>query len=171
MSVTELSIRTDRLHMRHALTSDAAFFCQLMNDPDWLAFIGDRNIHDERAAADYIVNHTQAAYERRGIGMCVVTLDDVPIGLCGLNLRQHLTQVDLGFAFLPDYRRNGYAFEAASASILHARNTLGLQELIAITLPENTISQRLLTRLGFRFARLLEPNEQGEVLALYQQTL
>lgn len=171
MNRPHLSIHTKRLQLRHATANDAGFFFELMNDPDWLKFIGDRNINNHRDAEHYILNNTQPAYERDGMGMYVVMLGDIAIGLCGLNQRKHLTQTDLGFAFLPPYRRAGYALEAATASIALARETLQLAELIAITLPENTPSQRLLTRLGFDFARLLEPDDRGEKLALYHQTL
>jgi hypothetical protein len=53
-------------------------------------------------------------YERVGYGMYVVTLkgSGESIGTCGLIKRDELEDVDIGFAFLPQYRGRGFAFES-----------------------------------------------------------
>jgi len=74
----------------------------------------------------------------------------VPVGLSGLIKRDALEDVDLGYAFLPRHRGQGYAFEAARAVVAHAR-TLGIPRLVAITTPGNAASIALLLRLGMCF--------------------
>jgi RimJ/RimL family protein N-acetyltransferase len=89
---------------------------------------------------------------RYGHSMYVVELKDsrVPIGMCGLIKRETLVDVDIGYAFLPDYRGQGYAWEAARATVEHAR-ALGITRLAGITSPANVASNELLKKLGLRF--------------------
>jgi len=96
-----------------------------------------------------------------------VAEDGVPIGMCGLIKRDALPDIDLGFAFLPAYRGNGYAFEAAQAAIDFAWRRLGLGRVVAITAPDNDDSVRLLERLGFRFERMLRLSDDAKAVRLY----
>ncbi len=71
--------------------------------------------------------------------------------MCGLIQRDTLPDVDIGFAFLPRYRAQGYALEAAQATVQFARNVLKLPRLAAITTPDNASSQKLLGKLGMHW--------------------
>ncbi|MEL6870977.1 MAG: GNAT family N-acetyltransferase [Pseudomonadota bacterium] len=171
MSIAPRILRTKRLVVREAETQDAPFLLQLMNDPDWHRFIGDRGVRDVAAAGDYIEQRVRAAYATDGMGMRVVTIDNKPIGLCGINQRDYLDDADIGFAFLPEYRRAGYAFEACAEILTLAKDVVGLKQLIAITLPSNKASHGLLEKLGFVFRRILPPDADGDELALFQRAL
>lgn len=43
--------------------------------------------------------------------------------MCGLVKRETLDDVDIGFAFLPEFEGKGYAFESSSAVIEYAKNS------------------------------------------------
>lgn len=141
---------TKRLHLRRLAEDDAAFILALVNDPAWLRHIGDRNVHSLDDAIGYIRNGPGASYARHGFGLwCVTDKDDgTPIGLCGLLQRDALTDPDIGFAYLPAYRGQGFAAEAAKATLAFARDDLGLARVLAIVHPDNPDSIRLLERLG-----------------------
>lgn len=159
-------IETDRLILRHLTTEDAAFILALVNDPSWLRFIGDNGVRTLEDASNYIVNGPMAMYDRMGFGLYLTELKDdhTPIGLCGLIKRDTLEDVDIGFAFLPQFRSQGYAYEAASAVVAYGRQVLGLQRIVAITSLDNQRSARLLEKLGLRFERLITlTNETQEV--------
>jgi len=143
--------RTARLVLRRLTEADGAFYCRLANDPDWLRNIGDRNVPTPAAAAKFIRTKTLPGYEALGFGMYLVARKDdgKPLGLAGLVQRDTLPGPDLGFAFLPEARGQGYALEAARAVVEHAR-TLGIERLLAIVSPHNTASSRLLEKLGFK---------------------
>ena len=96
---------TDRLALRHVCTEDAAFMRELVNEPSWLRFIGDRRVRTLEDAESYIARSFQAAYERLGFGLYLVELkeDGAAAGICGLVKRDYLDDVDIGFAFLPRY--------------------------------------------------------------------
>ena len=166
-------LSTERLLLRHLTEEDADFIVALMNDPDWLRFIGDRGIRTAEDARGYIASGPADMYARLGFGLYAVELRDegTPIGICGLIKRDWLEAVDLGFAFLPRFRGAGYAYEAAAATVEHARSPLGLDRLMAIVSPENADSVRLLGKLGMAFERMAQPPGAGGEVCVYGRAL
>jgi RimJ/RimL family protein N-acetyltransferase len=146
-------LETERLILRRLSADDGAFILGLLNDPAWLRFIGDKGVRNLEDARNYILTGPMDMYARLGFGLYLTERksDAAPIGICGLIKRDTLEDVDIGFAFLPDFRRKGYAREAAAAVMEHARSAFGLRRLVAITSPDNEASIRLLEKLGLRF--------------------
>ena len=161
-------LRTERLRLRHMRVDDAAFMLGLLNDPSWLRFIGDRGVRTVEAARDYIRKGPADMVRRLGFGFYVVELkqNGCPVGVCGLAKRDFLDDVDIGYAFLPQYWGQGYAFEAASGVLAHAKNDIGLRRIVATVRPDNAASIALLEKLGLRFERALDRPEGG-ALHLY----
>ncbi len=160
-------LETERLNLRELNVEDAAFVLQLVNEPEWLRFIGDRGVHTLDAATGYILNSFLGMYARLGFGMWLVERkeDGAAIGICGLIKRDALEDIDLGFAFLAGYRRKGYAFEATTATTAYAKNTLSLGRILAIVSPDNDASRSLLAKLGFRFEQMTRlPTGTAEVM-------
>jgi RimJ/RimL family protein N-acetyltransferase len=162
-------LETERLSLRWLSDADAPFILALLNEPSWLQFIGDKNVHSLDDARAYLAKGPVDMYRRLGFGLFLVELKHgaTPIGLCGLIKRDALKDVDLGFAFLPAFWGQGYAREAASAVMEHGRKALGLGRLVAITTPGNESSIRLLEKVGFRFEQMIKLSEEGEVLKLF----
>jgi len=162
-------LETERLVLRRLDTGDAAFIRRLVNDPSWLRYIGDRGVRTLEDAGNYLRDGPLAMYARHGFGLNLVeTKDDrQPIGLCGFVKRETLPDVDLGFAFLPEYWGKRYAFESASAMMTHGRSVLELARIVAITAQDNLASIRLLERLGFAFERTVRLGDDDEELRLY----
>jgi ribosomal-protein-alanine N-acetyltransferase len=150
-------LRTERLVLRQFRKDDAPFIIELVNDPAWLRYIGDKNIRSLPDAIHYLETGPQAMYARYGFSLYAVELKGAGkrIGMCGLIKRESLADVDLGFAFLPAYRSLGYAYEATAATLQYAKASVGLSRIVAITSPDNAPSIKLLERLGFRFETLI----------------
>jgi RimJ/RimL family protein N-acetyltransferase len=148
---------------------DSAFIHELVNEPSWIRFIGDKGVKTEQDALRYIENGPMTMYKRRGFGLYIVELKDgrEPVGICGLIKREGLDDVDLGFAFLPRFWRNGYAFESAAAVMAYGRTALGLRRIVAILSRDNHRSRKLLQRLGFSFERTVKLQPDDEELDLY----
>jgi len=161
-------IETQRLALRRLTTQDAGFILDLLNDPDFLRFIGDKGVRTREDAEAYIRSGPMDSYARLGFGLLLVTLKPAlrPIGMCGLLKRDWLDDVDLGFAFLPAFRRHGYASEAAAAILASARENFGLRRVVAIATPDNAASIALLVKLGFRSERRVRPPHEGAELEL-----
>jgi RimJ/RimL family protein N-acetyltransferase len=159
-------LETDRLILRRLSPDDAAFILELLNDPAWLRFIGDRGVRTLEDAHTYILNGPMAMYARLGFGLYLSELkgSGVPIGICGLIKRDSLEDLDIGFALLPKFRGEGYAYEAASATMAYGKNVLGLKRIVAITSPDNQVSAGLLKRLGLKFERMVRlPGDPRDV--------
>jgi RimJ/RimL family protein N-acetyltransferase len=166
-------LETERLSLRRLTAEDAEFILELLNDPSWLRFIGDRGVRTLDAARDYILNTLVAMYERLGFGLYLTELKGggAPVGICGLIKRDSLEDVDIGFAFLPEFRGRGYAYESALAVMAYGKRTLGLNRLAAITSPDNYVSARLLEKLGFNFERTVKLSDDGAEVSLFASTL
>ena len=158
-------LETARLRLRELTLDDAPFALRLLNDPAWLQCIGDRGVRTLDDAREYLANGPIKMYREHGFGLWLVEAQagGVPAGICGLIKRPLLDDVDLGYAFLPEFRGRGYASESATAALAHGRDALGLRRIVAICKPANAPSIALLTRLGFRLERTIAfPSAQDE---------
>ena len=166
-------LKTERLVLRHLGPDDAPFILRLLNEPSWLENIGDRGVRTIADAQRYMDKGPIEMYGRLGFGLYLVCVaaSDTPIGLCGLLKRATLDDVDLGFAFLPDYWGRGYARESSTAVLSYARNTLNLARIVAITTCGNDSSRKLLERLGFSLERQVRLEPDVVELLLYAKAV
>ena len=164
--------RTARLRLRTASLDDTAFYYTLVNDPAFIEHIGDRGIRSLDDARQALLAGPIAMQETRGHSLYMVELKDqgspdghVAIGMCGLIKRDTLDEIDIGYAYLPEWRGQGYAFEAARA-VLDYAPTIGIRRLLAITSPNNLASNGLLRKLGMNFVHFthLVPEDAGSNL-------
>ncbi|HEY3403421.1 MAG TPA: GNAT family N-acetyltransferase [Ohtaekwangia sp.] len=162
-------LQTERLILREFTSHDAGFVLELLNTPAWLQFIGDRGVRNLNDAQQYIQNKFISSYQTLGFGLYLIERkpNGVPIGACGLIKREYLEDVDIGFALLPEYINQGYAFEASSAVLNYARS-LKFPRLVAITMVNNTSSIHLLTKLGLTFERMIKVPLEDEELKLFK---
>ena len=162
-------IETDRLILRHLSTADAEFVLELLNEPSFIRYIGDKQVRTVEDARAYVLEGPVKSYATCGFGLNLVELkpDRTPIGICGLLQRDTLPCPDIGFAFLPSYWNQGYAFEAAAVVMKHARETLGVDQVLAITSPDNDASAKLLTKIGLRFDRVVKLSEDAAEVKLF----
>jgi RimJ/RimL family protein N-acetyltransferase len=151
-------IETDRLILRRLITADAEFILGLLNQPSFIQFIGDKGVRTIEDARGYLRQGPMASYERFGFGLFLTSLKegDVPIGMCGLLKRDMLEDVDVGFAFLPQFWLQGYAFESTAAVIEYGRTVHHLNRIVAITQSDNHGSIRVLEKSGLRFERMVQ---------------
>lgn len=157
-------IETDRLILRWLSTDDAAFILELLNDPSWLRFIGDKGVRTLEDARNYILTGPMDMYSRLGFGLYLTERKDekIPIGICGLIKRDSLENVDIGFAFLTKFQSKGYGYEAASATMAYGFEQLGLKRIVAITSKDNHYSANLLQKIGMNYERnvILPPDTE-----------
>jgi len=162
-------LETERLVLRRLSSDDAEFILELLNQPSFLQYIGDKGVRNNDDAVNYIQTGPVASYEKCGFGLYLVELKDSarPIGICGLLKRDSLPDVDVGFAFLPDYWSRGYAFEAAVAVMNYGKEVLGLRRIVAITSLDNEASISLLEKIGLKFEGLIKLVEDKPEVRLF----
>ena len=160
-------IKTERLLLSCLTEEDAPFILELLNTPGWLQFIGDRGIRNLDDARNYILSGPAISYLKNNFGLYLVRIKDgdISIGICGLIKRDTLDDVDIGFAFLPGYTRNGYATEAAMAVLEDAWITLGIKRIVAITNSDNADSIKVLKRIGMKYEKMIKsPNDETALM-------
>ena len=158
---------TERLTLRPTSIEDAPFIVELLNSPLWIQNIGDRNVYNVSAAENYIKTKMLPQLEMLGYGNYTVirNSDNALMGTVGLYDRAGTEGIDIGFAFLPQYFGQGYAFESAQRIMEAAVQEFGLKIIGGYTLPSNKASQKLLEKLGLKFVDMLKiPNDKEEIM-------
>lgn len=163
-------ILSERLALRELTTVDAPFILELLNDGDFHRYIGDRGVRTLSDAEDYIQQGPAVSYAQHGHGLYLVSRreDGAKIGICGLIKRDTLPCEDIGYAFLPDYRGQGYGIEAAQAALKDGRERLGIERVIAIVTPGNERSVALLAKLGLSQGKLVKLGDSEEECLLLE---
>lgn len=166
-------LETPRLILRRLDFSDAPFLVGLLNQPSFLENIGDRGVRNVDDAHRYLREGPMAMYERYGFGLWHVARrsDGASIGMCGLLRRDILPDVDVGYAYLPEFWGQGFAIEAAEATLRHASRRFHLSRVIGVVSEGNTASIRVLEKLGMRFERTVSMKAGEPDVRLYGRSL
>ena len=166
-------LETERLTLRELQPDDAPFMLELLNEPSYILNIADRGVRDLEGARRYLEDRWLASYRQHGFGLWAVVerSSGMSTGLCGLVRRDGLEDVDIGYAFLPAFWGRGYAIESALGVKAHARDVVGLTRLVAIVVPQNVPSIRVLERLGMSAERTLRLPGESTDLVLYAMAL
>ncbi|MCC6278107.1 MAG: GNAT family N-acetyltransferase [Oligoflexia bacterium] len=149
---------SNRLKITKVQLADANFILELYNDPDFIRFIGDRGLRTLSDAENFITKAMTQFNHESGNGLFVVSEKNNrhPLGICSYLKRDFLDFPDIGFAFLPQSRQQGYALEATTTLLKWIKNSFSPPVLLGIAHPENTASHRLLKKLGFVFEKAIQ---------------
>lgn len=147
--LSSVSLKSKRLNLQPIKLSDSEFIYQLVNNPDWIQFIGDRKIKTQTDALIYLQNIIQ----KENLVYFVIRLQETQesIGIISFMQRPNLAYPDIGFALLPEYYQLGIAFEASKCLINKLSEMKFVSEVLAITQYNNLASIRLLEKLHFIF--------------------
>jgi [ribosomal protein S5]-alanine N-acetyltransferase len=161
-------IQTPRLDLRELSVDDAGYILDLLNEPGFIRFIGDKGVRTLADAREYLLQGPIESYARNGFGLYAACLrDGTPIGMCGLVRREGLDDPDVGFALLSRYWSKGYAAESAGAVLAYAVEALRLKRVVAITSPDNWSSIAVLEKIGLRFERMIRLVDHSPELKLF----
>lgn len=158
-----------RLSLRHFTAEDAVWVLRLLNEPTFISNIGDRNVRTVEEARAFLQQGPILAYARDGFGMFAVELASTGccVGMCGLLKREFTGEVDVGYAYFPEYSGMGYATEAAAAVIAWGRSACGLDRIVGFVSPHNTASIKMLQKLGMRYEKHAPIADGAEPILLY----
>ena len=146
--------QTTRLSLSSLNPADAAFILELVNTPEWVRFIGERNVKTEEDAVAYI----QRIMQNPDIMYWVVRLKEQqePIGIITFIKRDYLEHHDIGFAFLARYGKQGFAYEATAAVLADVAQNTEHTHILATTVEDNVNSIKLLQKLGLQFEKQIQ---------------
>lgn len=148
MNIYRIGPQTQRLEHRALTIDDAEAFFALNSHAEVMRYTGEPPLQSIDQAREAIVNYPDFDTVGYGRWACVYRETNSIIGFCGLKYLPELDAVDIGFRFLPEYWGQGLATEAGSACMTFGFETLHLDRIIGLVLPENKASVRVLEKIG-----------------------
>ena len=150
-----LPLATERLCLRPATRDDLDVWLAISRDAEQAWWGEPRSTVDDARAnlQKHVTNQ-----ERDGFSLWPVELRTTGevIGLTGL---QHLAEgpeIEVGYRFLRDHWGNGYATEAATAAIRFGFDELELDRIVAVTMPTNQASLRVMEKCGLAYVGVMQ---------------
>ncbi|MCP5061797.1 MAG: GNAT family N-acetyltransferase [Ignavibacteriae bacterium] len=161
---------TQRLIIKPTEPKDAELIYRILNTPKYFEFVGDRKVTSVEKAKDYIQEKMLPQLKRLGFSnyTLIRKSNNVKIGVCGLYDREGIEGIDIGFALLPEFEGNGFAFESANRLKEAALNDFNIKAINAITSKENIASQNLIEKLGLELVGETKLPDDDEELLLYK---
>jgi [ribosomal protein S5]-alanine N-acetyltransferase len=148
------SFSTSRLVAERLTPAHLADVRRMDQNEGFMAHLG--GVRDEAATLAYIErNLAHWAIHGFGLWMLRDPAQRAPIGRAVL---RHLEvdgvdEVEVGYGFYPEYWGRGLATEVACACVRIGRAQLGLQSVVAVTLPAHRASQRVMLKAGLAYER------------------
>lgn len=149
-------VETDRLLIRESVEEDAEAFFAWSSDPEVMRHTGEPLAASVEEVRQKIRAYPD--YRERGYGRWAVVYkpDDLVVGFNGLKYLPELDEVDLGYRLRSDYWGLGIATESSLAVVRYGFESLGLDRIIGLVLPENAASIRVLEKVGMRCEGMVE---------------
>jgi RimJ/RimL family protein N-acetyltransferase len=147
-------LRTDRLLLREWTAADREDFAEMSSDPAVMELLYPGTL--SRKESDELVDRFQAHFEQRGFGYWALEIPSVTsfAGFVGLSVPRYEAPftpcVEVGWRLARPYWGRGYATEAAAAALAFGFGELALGEIVAMTVPANVRSLRVMERLGMK---------------------
>jgi ribosomal-protein-alanine N-acetyltransferase len=151
-------IETSRLVIRTFEPRDAGAWIAMVNDPEVNRFLPP--------GPDATMEAFQEALERRHamereIGYAMWAVDDkatgIFVGQCGIRPVEEDAgpEIDLAYHYTRVSWNKGYGTEAVIAVLAHGLGPVGLDRIMAVAMPENTGSWRVMENAGMRYEGLV----------------
>ncbi|MDC1067647.1 GNAT family N-acetyltransferase [Candidatus Kapabacteria bacterium] len=166
-----LYIETDRLLIRPFTLEDIEPSYEMNLDEEVSKYTGDGGVVSKKEIERRIVENVFGDYKKHGFGRLAVELKEENkfIGFTGLKYLEDLNEVDLGYRFMKEYWGRGIATESSIAVVKMGFNKLELKKLIAMVLPGNIGSIRVLEKLKFKYEKdIIEDKQLARIYSLYK---
>jgi len=161
-------LETERLWLCAWELDDVDAAQPLFTDPEIMRYISGGAARSDEQIRESIVRQQNYLRER---GHCFWKLLLKPggrlIGDCGLQPLDldGASEIEIGWRLAKDQWGRGLATEAAHVALRHAVKYAHLERVIAIAMPENHVSLRIMEKLGMAFERM--SSKDGFEIAVY----
>lgn len=156
-------IETPRTILRHFTEEDLDAVFEFNSHPEVQRYTGEKAITEMSQALHIINKVTKVDYDTYGYGRfaTVYKPENKVIGFAGLKYEPTLGETDIGFRFLPAYWGKGLATEVSIELIKYGFDTLNLERIIGIAMPENIGSCKVLQKIGLQLYKVGEFDGDG----------
>ena len=143
------AIETPRLILRAFTEQDIDPLHRILSEPEALRYFPQTE-PPSREQVERLIARQLEHWEKYNYGWWAVTLptDQELMGWCGLQFLPETDETEVGYLLGKTHWGQGFATEAAKASLQFGFGTLGFQTIVAIVHPENKASIRVIEKLG-----------------------
>lgn len=147
-------IETSRLHLRQFSMADLDDLFAIRSDPEVMRFIGAGQPHSMNQVRDALENAI-SVWKKHSFGRWAIVhkADKKLIGWCGLAFLDQTEEIEIGYGIAKEYWGGGLTTEAAEATIRYGFEELKLDRIVAVAMPENIASRRIMEKIGMRFEK------------------
>lgn len=147
-------IETERLLLRNYTPGDAEDLHRVISNPDVLRYIDPRR----EVTLDYVKETIPKLNQRwadKGFGEMAIILKEEGdlIGYCGFKNLDNTDEIEILYGLEKKYWNKGIVTEAAKACLRYFFEQTQFDRLVAVAMPENTGSWRVMEKTGMEFER------------------
>jgi ribosomal-protein-alanine N-acetyltransferase len=145
----------DRFTMEPLKVSDLDSLATMWSDPEVTRFLPSRGVPIPREKVENSLASFVKHWKERGYGIWKIVEDesDKMLGYCGLRYLEELKEVELLYGLAKTSWGKGIATKAAKASVLYGFNVANLDRIIALALPENEASKKVIEKAGLKYEK------------------
>lgn len=148
-------LQIDGFAMRPLQSSDLDALAAIWADPEVTRFLPSRGIPIPKENAEKSLKSFTEHWQRRGYGVWAIIENDSSqmVGYCGLRYLDEMNEVEVLYGLTKAYWGRGIATQAAKAAVSYGFEVANLDKLIAMALPDNLASRRVIEKAGLQYER------------------
>ncbi|MEM1322298.1 MAG: GNAT family N-acetyltransferase [Bacteroidota bacterium] len=162
---------TERLRLRCPVQADFELFYQLHSDPEVMRYITNGVPHDRETVQGYVgtlLGKLATGNPLYNWWMAERQADGAFVGWFILKDLDNTEELEIGYRLMTQHWGQGYATEGSRAILNYAFNHLQLERIVAVALPENKGSRRVIEKLGMSYRK--EARFYGKSCVYYDLT-
>jgi RimJ/RimL family protein N-acetyltransferase len=159
-------LETERLRHRKITPDDLALLIEMRADAEVNRYLGGARMQNPEAIEKRMEFYLDC-HEKYGYGMCILVWKETgeEIGWSGLQPLEDTGETEVGYGMIKKFWGKGIGYETATGWLDYGFNKAGLERIVAVALPENTGSRRIMEKCGMRYEKTVE--HYGENCVFY----
>lgn len=148
-------LKTPRLEIRKMSGEDTGAVFEMRSDPEVMRYIREPQGWGETASW---VDLISSKWESERLGFCALIEEASGkfAGWAGLWKLKETGEIEVGYGIAKEFWGRGYASEAAAAFLRYGFIGLGLEKIVAVAMPENLASRRVMEKIGMKYGHIGE---------------
>jgi ribosomal-protein-alanine N-acetyltransferase len=159
-------LETERLIFRKFTPGDLDALVEMRSDPEVNKYLGGTRLQNPEAIARRMQVYMDSC-DRNGFGACAMIWKETGemIGWSGLMPLEETGETEVGYGMKKEFWGKGIGYECAMAWLRYGFEKAGLDRIVAIAVPENTGSRRIMEKCGMHYEKTAE--HYGEACVFY----
>lgn len=147
-------LETERLIIRRFTPDDLETLIELRSDPDVAWGLGGARVQT-REFNQSRLQFALDCYEKYGFGMCAMIWRETKefFGWSGLQPLEDTGEIEVGYGMAKRFWQRGIGYECAHAWLKFGFETKGLERIVAVALPANKGSWRIMEKCGMKYEK------------------